>query len=192
MPLAILLFAFTNLRRYGNLIWFLIPPYFIGIFILAYLLQNKLKVLQIKQGTYIEPEKRVKSKRLVYGEFSFIFGWILIINVLSIRANDWFAVWFTLIITIAIFIVSTRISLNKQQYYNQIIYLATASIGILALVIFNLRWHKWIMELPKYRKYSLGKVNMFIIGITVALILLMYLGACYQKYKSKNGAGQTE
>ena len=30
LPLAILLFAFTNLRRYGNLIWFLIPPYFIG------------------------------------------------------------------------------------------------------------------------------------------------------------------
>ena len=192
LPLAILLFAFTNLRRYGNLIWFLIPPYFIGIFILAYLLQNKLKVLQIKQGTYIEPEKRVKSKRLVYGEFSFIFGWILIINVLSIRANDWFAVWFTLIITIAIFIIATRMSFKFKHLYNQIIYSATAAMGILALLLFNLRWHKWIIEIPKYRKYPLRKINMFIIGITVALILLMYLGACYQKYKSKNGAGQTE
>ena len=183
LPLAVLLFAFTKLRRYGNLIWFLIPAYFIGIFILAYFVQNKLKALQIKQRTYIEPEERVKSKRLIYGEFSFIFGWLLIINFVSIKAHDWFAVWFTLIVVVGIFIISTRISLNKQQYYNQIIYLATASIGILALVIFNLRWHKWIMELPKYRKYSLGKVNLFICGATITIILLMILSEYYQKWR---------
>ena len=185
VPLAILLFAFTELRRYGNLIWFLIPLYFIGIFVLAYLVQNKHKALQIRQGTYVAPEKRVKSMRQIYGEFSFIFGWLLIINFVSIKAHDWFAVWFTLIVVVGIFIISTRISLNKQQYYNQILYLATAAIGLLAIVIFNLRWHKWIIEIPKYKKYSLGKINMFIIAATLAMISLMVLAAYYQKYKRK-------
>ncbi|MBN1972843.1 MAG: sigma-70 family RNA polymerase sigma factor [Sedimentisphaerales bacterium] len=185
LPLAIFLFAFTELRRYGNLIWFLILQYFIGMFILGYSGYKKLKAIQIEQGTYIEPEKRFRSKRRIYAEFSHIFSWILIIGYVPMKANDTFAVCLTITGVMLIYLVLTQLCLNKQQYYYQIASAIIPMVGILALVIYSLRWNKWMQEITKYQKDTFGQIKLLIIITIITGICLNILIMYYQKYRKQ-------
>lgn len=185
-----LLLIFT-LPRYGVSIILSVPLFMIGIIVLGTSNYRKLKAIQIEEGTYIEPEKRIKPKRLVYGEFSVVtFNWLMIINYMPFMAKDWFAVWFSIFGAIVIFIIATRVYLKYRQLYNQIHYATFGTVGILALLIYNLRWHKWVIEVPKFEKFHLWQINLLIIAATSGLILLTTSIEYSKKYR-KNRQSKT-
>jgi RNA polymerase sigma factor (sigma-70 family) len=164
----IFLLQWTSMR--GRL-WFLIMAiavYLAGIFVLAYITQRKRKIIQIEEGTYGHPSHRERTDGQIVGSLAgAIFGSLLWVHLASVSAKDWLSVWLILLAGI----------LRNRRQYNRIAYGVFAAVGLVTLLIVNLRWDKWMLVLgnkPKYKNLSLWKLNL-IIGAVIVVLLSMFL-----------------
>ncbi len=152
--------------------------YLAGVLILAYITERKRKAIQIEDGTYVKPSRRTKTNGQIYGSFAgAIFGSLLWIHMMSVNAKDWLAVWLVLLAGVMIFVIATKICLRNRQYFDRIAAATFAAIGLVTLLVVNLRWDKWMSVLgdkPKYRNLSLWDMNL-IIGAVIAVLILMFL-----------------
>jgi RNA polymerase sigma factor (sigma-70 family) len=152
--------------------------FFTGVLFLGYITERKRKAIQIEDGTYIKPSRRTRTNGQIYGSFAgAIFGSLLWVHLLSVNAKDWLAVWLVLLAGVLIFVVATRMCLRNRQHYDRIAAGTFAVIGLVTLLVVNLRWDKWMSVLgdkPKYRNLSLWHMNS-IIGAVIAVLILMFL-----------------
>ena len=162
-------------------IWFMIAAiciYLTGIFILAYTTNRRLKAIQIEEGTYTKTSHRERTDGQIIGSLAgAVFGSLLWVHIISVSAKDWLAVWLILLAGILIFVVAVQICLRNRDRYNRIAYGLFAAVGIVTLLVVNLRWEKWMVVLgnkPKYENLSLWKLNL-ILGAVVAGLLMMFL-----------------
>jgi len=185
----ILLLQWTWLRGQRWSIVTLVAVYLAGVFTLAYITERKHKTIQIEDGTCIKPSQRMRTNGQIYGSFAGgIFGSLAWIHIMSVNAKDWLAVWLVLLAGILIFVVATRMCLRYRQQYNRIAAATFAAIGLVTLLVVNLRWDKWMSVLgdkPKYRNLSLGRMNL-IIGAVIAVLMLMFL--LFDLRKRRKGA----
>ncbi|MBA7674030.1 hypothetical protein ES703_82237 [subsurface metagenome] len=151
---------------------------FTGVFFLAHITERKRKAIQIEDGTYIKPSRRTRTNGQIYGSFAgAIFGSLLWVHLMSVNAKDWLAVWLVLLAGVLIFVVATRMCLRNRQHYDRIAAGTFAVIGLVTLLVVNLRWDKWMSVLgdkSKYRNRSLWHMNL-IIGAVIAVLILMFL-----------------
>ena len=153
--------------------------FFTGVLFLAYITERKRKAIQIEDGTtYIKPSRRTKTNGQIYGSFAgAIFGSLLWIHAMSVNAKDWLAVWLVLLAGVLIFVIATKICLRNRQYFDRIAAATFVAIGLVTLLVVNLRWDRWMSVLgdkPKYRNLSLWDMNL-IIGAVVTVLMLMFL-----------------
>jgi len=152
--------------------------FFTGVLFLAHITERKRKAIQIEDGTYVKPSRRTKTNGQIYGSFAgAIFGSLFWIHGMSVNAKDWLAVWLVLLAGVLIFLVATRMCLRNRQHYDRIAAGTFAVIGLVTLLVVNLRWDKWMSvlgEKPKYRNLSLWDMNL-IIGAVVTVLILMFL-----------------
>lgn len=152
--------------------------FFTGVLFLAYITERKRKAIQIEDGTYIKPSRRMRTNGQIYGSFAgAIFGSLFWVHIMSVNAKDWLAVWLVLLAGVMIFLVATRMCLRNRQYFDRITAGTFAVIGLVTLLVVNLRWDKWMSVLgdkPKYRNLSLWHMNL-IIGAVVAVVTVLML-----------------
>jgi len=162
--------------------------YFAGVLILAYITERKRKAIQIEEGTYIEPSRRVKTDGQIYGSFAgAIFSSLLWVHLMSVNAKDWLTVWLVLLAGVLIFLVATRMCLRNRQHYDRIAAGTFTVIGLVTLLVVNLRWDRWMSVLgdkPKYQNLSLLRMNL-IIGAVIAVLILMFLIFDFRRRKKR-------
>ncbi|MBN2588986.1 MAG: sigma-70 family RNA polymerase sigma factor [Sedimentisphaerales bacterium] len=184
-----------NLTNPGSGIKFLsIPAVFIisfsAVFYLIHLSKQKRKDIQIEDGTYVKPDKRIKTNGQIYSSFAGgIYGFLSWAYLISVQAKDWFILLFLSIIGVLIYIVSIKICLRYRQYYNFISVGTYAVIGLINLLVVNLRWKKWVSmygEKHFFSNHSLREVNFAICAVIAVLVLGFLITELYQRTKSIN------
>jgi len=140
---------------------------------LAFLTERRRKAIQIEDGTYVKPQKRIlqMTDGQIYGSFSgLIFGVLSWLYLMCINAKDWTTMWLVLAGGILIFWISTKICLHTRQHYYRVAMGMCAAVGLVNLIVINLRWNKWIEYFIqtgrnlKYTHVSLSQLN-FIVEI---------------------------
>jgi RNA polymerase sigma factor (sigma-70 family) len=185
--IAILLFLLWFTPQSWVLISWLIL-FFSGIFILAYSTERHRKAIQIKDSTHVITRQRIleMTKGQIYGEFAgAISGSLCWLYLMTVRTRDWISLWSVLIIGLVLFFASTKICLQAKHLHYQIAMVPFGIIGLMNLVIINLRWNHWMETLGPHKKYqslSLGQMNIIIISATLLLLLIFLI--CVIKNRS--------
>ena len=171
---------------------------FSGVFYLLHLSKNKRKAIQIEDGTYVKPDKLIKTNGQIYSSFAGgIYGFLSWAYLISVQAKDWFIFLSLAIVGVLIYIVSTKLCLRYRQYYNLISNGTFTIVGFINLLVVNLRWEKWISTSGDnhfFSKYSLWEVNFAIFVVMAIIILIFVITELHQRIKrAKNiKAGQIE
>jgi RNA polymerase sigma factor (sigma-70 family) len=161
-----------------------------GGIVLAFIIKRQRKVIQIEEGTYVEPERRMleRSKGQIYGAFGGgIFGSLLWLQGTTARARDWAAWWIVLSCGVLLFLLATRLCIRAKRYNDRVAMGTFTAIGVLYLLVVNLRWERWMayfVESGRYLRYtriSLWQVNLVIAAVTAVLVLVFLLGELRQR-----------
>ena len=185
VSLAVIIFTMglrpTQIRFW--LVW--LGVYVAGIFVLAFISERRRKAIQIEDGTYVGPEQKMleRSKGQIYGAFGGgIFGLLLWLQGTTARARDWAAWWVVLLAGVLLFLLATKLCIRAKQHYDRIAMGTFAAVGLLHLLVVNLRWEKWIAYFIKssrnlkYTRVSLWQINLVITVVTAGLVLVFLLG----------------
>ncbi len=160
---------------------------FSAVFYLIHLSKHKREAIQIEDGTYIKPDKRVKTNGKIYSSFAGgIWGFLMWVYPDSVNAKDWFVLWSISITGIILYIVSTRICLCYRKYYNFISAGTYAVVGFLNLLVVNLRWEKWA-SMSNSRSFlgnlPLWKANLYIFVVTFVIISGFLIVELFERMK---------
>jgi len=190
VSLAVIIFIMglrpTQIRFW--LVW--LGVYAAGGIVLAFIIKRQRKVIQIEEGTYVELERRMleRSKGQIYGAFGgAIFGSLLWLQVTTARAKDWAAWWVVLLAGVLLFLLATKLCIRAKQHYDRVAMGTFAAIGLLNLLVVNLRWEKWMAYFVesgrnlRYTRISLWQVNLVIAVVTAGLVLVFLLGELKQR-----------
>ncbi len=190
VSLAVIIFM-MGLRPTWIRFWLvLFMVYAAGGIVLAFIIKRQRKVIQIEEGTYVELERRMleRSKGQIYGAFGGgVFGLLLWLQVTTARARDWAAWWVVLLAGVLLFLLATKLCIRAKQHYDRIAMVTFAAVGLLHLLVVNLRWEKWIAFFIesgrnlRYTRISLWQVNLVIAVVTAGLVLVFLLGELKQR-----------
>jgi RNA polymerase sigma factor (sigma-70 family) len=170
------------------LVWLVV--YLAGIFVLVFISERRRKAIQIEDGTYVEPEQKMleRTKGQIYGSFGgAIFGSLFWLQVTTARARDWAAWWIVLSSGVLLFLLATKLCLRAKQHFERIGMVTFAAVGLLYLLVVNLRWEKWMAYFIKsgrnlrYTRISLWQVNLVIAAVTAGLVLVFLFGELKQR-----------
>ena len=197
---AIILLLWRVVPWFGSARWPVLGLFVIsfdGVLVLACITERQRKAIQIQEGTYVEPSRRLRTKSQIYGSYAgAIFGSLFWMHWMSVTARDWPMVWLILLVGVASFAFATRMSLRYQRHYNRVAAGTFAFIGLVTLLVVNLRWERWMSDLgdkPHFRNLSLWHMNV-VIGAVIAAIMLMFLLFDLRRRKaptrSNNGQSQ--
>jgi len=132
------------------------------------------KQIQIEDGTYVKPEWRTleMTKEQIYGAFGgSIFGSLAWLFRITIATDDWGAFWIVLAAGILIFLIATKLCSREPRYGFKIACGVFICVGLLNLLVVNLRWdNKWEAIL-KDDRVTLAQINWLIIAFVAALTL---------------------
>jgi RNA polymerase sigma factor (sigma-70 family) len=186
--IAFILFLWWRVRWVSTNVWILVvlfTTYFLGVFIFAFVTEKRRKAIQIEEGTYIGPERRVmeRSNGQIYGAFAgAIFGSLLWLHVTCARAGDWVVWWLVLAFGACLFLIATRLCIRAKRHFDRIAVATFAAVGLLYLFVVNLRWEKWMTHFRqgghhlRYTRVSPWQINLVIAAVMVVLMLIFLLG----------------
>jgi RNA polymerase sigma factor (sigma-70 family) len=154
--------------------------------------QRRQKQIQIEDGTYVKPEWRTleMTKGQIYGAFGgSIFGSLVWLFRMTIATDDWGMFWIVLAAGILIFLIATKLCSRDPRYGFKIACGVFICVGILNLLVVNLRWdNKWEVIL-KNDRVTLTQINWLIIGVAAGLILIALIADWrHQKMRKSNSA----
>jgi len=136
---------------------------------------RRVKQIQIEEGTYVRSEWRTlkMTKGQIYGAFGgSIFGSLVWLFRITAATDDWGAFWIVLAAGILIFLIATKLCSRYPRYGFKIACGVFICVGLLNLLVVNLRWdNKWEVIL-KDDRVTLAQINWLIIAFVVALILI--------------------
>lgn len=150
--------------------------------------KRRQKQIQIEDGTYVKPEWRTleMTKGQIYGAFGgSIFGSLVWLFRITVATDDWVTFWMVLGVGTLIFLIATNLCLRVPQYGFKIASGVFICVGILNLLVVNLRWDKWEVALKDHR-ITLAQINWSIIGVVAVLILVALVADWrHQKMRKK-------
>jgi len=164
--------------------------FFAGVFVLTFITERQRKAIQIEEGTYVKPERKMleRTDGQIYGSFGgAIFGSLFWLYLTTVQAKDWAAWWIVLSSGVLLFLLATKLCLRAKQHYERVAMGTFAVIGVLHLLVVNLRWEKWMAYFIesghnlKYTRVSLWQVNLVITAVTSALLLVFLFGELKQR-----------
>jgi len=191
--LAVVLLLWWRIAWFGSRVWpicIMFGAFFAGVFLLAFLTERRRKAIQIEEGTYVKPELKMleRSKGQIYGAFGgAIFGSLLWLQITTAWARDWIAWWVVLAVGVLLFLLATKLCLRAKQHYDRIAMGTFAAIGLLHLLVVNLRWDKWMAYFIesgrnlRYTRISLWQLNLVITAVTSGLVLVFLFGELKQR-----------
>jgi len=165
--------------RWLTFTWFAF--FLASVFTLAFLTNRRQRAIQVEDGTYVRRHTRQyeMTKGQIYGSFGGgIFGSLLWLHLMSVRAKDWFTVWAILIAGIFIFLAATKLYLRAKQHRSLIEMGVFVMVGLVNLAVVNLRWQKWVEVVGshlKYKGYTLQRINIIIVAVIVSLLIMSLL-----------------
>jgi len=195
--MALILVLWWNIRWVTTNVWALVALltlYLVGVFIFAFTTEKRRKAIQIEQGTYVEPERRMmeRPKAQIYGAFAgAIFGSLLWLHITAARAGDWVTLCILVACGILFFVIATRSCLIWRQHLNRIAAASFAAVGLLHLIVMNMRWGNWIANFKqgdrrlRYTSVSLWQINAAIAAV-VAILMLILLFAELKRRRLNN------
>lgn len=191
--LAVGLLLWRRIAWFGSMVWpicIVFGVFFAGFFVLTFITERQRKAIQIEEGTYVKPERKMleRSKGQIYGSFAgAIFGSLFWLHITAVRARDWTVWWLVLLAGVLVFLLATKLCLRAKRHYERIAMGTFAAIGLLHVLVVNLRWEKWMAYFIesgrnlKYTRVSLWHVNLVIAAATAALVLVFLLGELRQR-----------
>jgi RNA polymerase sigma factor (sigma-70 family) len=186
--MALILVLWWKIRWVMANVWglvVLLTVYLIGVLIFAFTTEKRRKAIQMEQGTYVEPARRMmeRSKGQIYGAFAgAIFGSLslLWLHITAGRAGDWVTLCMVLVCGILIFLIAARSCLRWKQHISRIAAGSFAAVGLLHFIVMNMRWGKWIAHFRQggrplpYPRVSRWQINA-VIAAVVAILMLIFL-----------------
>jgi RNA polymerase sigma factor (sigma-70 family) len=138
---------------------------------------RRQRQIQKEDGTYIKPEyqPRNMSKANVYGAFGgSIFGPVCWIFVVAAITKDWLIALSVLIFVVILFVVSTKICLREPGKFWRIVITDMMAIALLALVVVNLRWEKWMAYFRESSGHNLryARISLWLVNVAIGAVLL--------------------
>ncbi len=139
--------------------------------------------IQKEEGTYIEPRygpAKITRGGIVGAFAGSIFGAVAWIFPMSYIAGDWLVAAAVSVFAVLLFIVSTRICLAAKPKYWRIIIADLIALGILNLIVVNLRWERWMEFYRQRSSYNhawdmpLWGANLMF-GLIFGSLLVMFL-----------------
>jgi RNA polymerase sigma factor (sigma-70 family) len=108
---------------------------------------RRQRQIQKEEGTYVEPRyqlAKITTGGIVGAFAGSIFGTVAWIFPMSYIAGDWLVAAAVSIFAVLLFAVSTRICLRANAKYWRIIIADLIAVGLLNLIVVNLRWETWM------------------------------------------------
>ncbi len=142
---------------------------------------RRQRQIQKEDGTYVKLQYHPLkiSKANIYAAFGgSIFGAVAWIFPMSYITKDWLVALTVLIFAILLFTVSAKKCLREPGKYWHIIITDMMAIGLLNLVVVNLRWEKWMEFYRRSSSYRadyympLWGINLAIVAIFSGLLVL--------------------
>jgi len=193
LTLLFLVRSFTRIRPSKWRAVFILV-YLAGVFVLAFIFARQRKKIQVEESTYLEPEKRMKERSAgaIYGAFSgAISGSLLWLYLTAWKAKDWIALSMIIASGILIFLISTKWCLKVKEKYNKIAAATFLLIGLVNLVVINLRWKSWIKYFSesgrslKYTRISLRQMNLLIVSVIAIILFIIVVLDIIERSKMK-------
>jgi RNA polymerase sigma factor (sigma-70 family) len=148
---------------------------------------HRVKQIQIEEGTYVKPELRALNITTgqIYGAFggSIIASLLWLIRV-SLVTKDSIVLWLVLATGVFLFCLGTMMCLRVRQFGFQIASGVMVAIGLLHLVVVNLRWDKWVAIL-KYRDITLRLVNFLLVAGVILLVMVALMHVLWLQNRKK-------
>jgi uncharacterized membrane protein len=149
------------------------------------------KQIQIVEGTYVRPHLRMlrETDGQIYGAFGgSIFGSLVWLFRITAATDDWGTFRIVLVTGILIFLIATKLYLRVPQHGFKIASGVFVCVGLLNLIVVNLRWDKCEVALKDHR-VTLAQINRLIIGVAAVLILVALIADWrHQKMRKSNSA----
>lgn len=158
--------------------------WFVGLIPLIFWTNHRQRQIQIEDGTYVKPsfQPPVMSRGAIFANMGgSVLGSVLWVVILACLAKDWTVAAVVAAVAAGIFLVSANLCLRVPHHYYRVAIGACSAVGVLNLVVVNLRWNRWMPFYPQsvhYRGWSdlpRPAMNVLIVGIFSGLILLFFL-----------------
>jgi RNA polymerase sigma factor (sigma-70 family) len=136
---------------------------------------RRQKQIQIEDGTYIKPEWRwlKMTKFQVYAAFGgSIFGSLGWLFRLTVVTDDWGVFGIVLAVGFAIFLIAAKTCSKSPQYGFRIASVVFICVGLLHLLLMNLRWNKWAPAIKDPKVFTLAFINWSTIALVAVLVLV--------------------
>jgi len=157
--------------------------WFVGLVPLIFWTNYRQRQIQIEDGTYVKSsfQPLVMPRAAVFANTGgSVLGSVLWLVILACIAKDWTVAAAVAAVAVAIFLVSANFCLRVPDHYYRVAMGACSAVGVLNLVVFNLRWNRWLglyRQSVHYRGWSdlpLPAMNVLIVAIISGLLLLFF------------------
>jgi uncharacterized membrane protein YidH (DUF202 family) len=118
-----------------------------------------------------------------------VLGSALWLFILACIAKDWPVAAAVAAVAAGIFVVSATVCLRVPDHYYRVAMGACSAVGVLTLVVVNLRWNRWTVlyrqgvDNHRWSQLPLCAMNVLIVGIISGLLLLFFLKDRSQRAK---------
>jgi len=166
--------------------------YLVGLLILIVYTNRKLRLIQQQDGTWQESEPVPAAfsmigsdfKKMVYGSVGgSVIGAVSWMFVIMLIARDYFLSMLFLALSLAVLFTTTGYVIRKPEKYYGTLAAAMALLGLLELIIVNLRWDYWMTLYRSSSMYNyygtvndrpLWEINVYIAGFYLFFIIMFY------------------
>lgn len=166
--------------------------YLIGLLLLIIFTNRRQRIIQQQDGTWHESESVPAAfsmtgrdfKKMVYGSVGgSVIGTVSWMFVIMLIAREYFPAMLFLALSLAVLFTTTGYIIRKPERYFRSLAAAVAFLGVLELIIVNLRWDYWMIFYRSSVLYGyygttndrpLWEVNVYIAGFYLFFIIMFY------------------